>query len=122
MKLQIALLALFTLPLMGSEPHTLPHLAATEPKTKLPNFATILAVLNQNNMPRDCFFNRDLNPIIAEALAGQELTRMELSMRLHRLTQNRERLHVDPNCSAKANFIMCIARHVLEHPEDAQPE
>lgn len=119
MKLKIVFFAFLTLPILASEPKTsacLSSTASTEnPKILMPNYETVLAILNSNNNGRT-FSNLKVNETISLGLAGQEVSREEVVLFLFEITKSRN----VPELSLKASALIDVAQAVVKRPELAQ--
>ncbi len=76
-------------------------------KIRMPNFATILAVLNSNNVDGVSFLNVDRNATIACGLANQELSREEIVLFLFRKTKSRNPVEI----SSKVAFLISSVKY-----------
>lgn len=119
MKLKIVFFALISLPILASEPKTsacLPSAASVENlKIQMPNYETILAILNSNNEGR-LFSNLENNKTIALGLADKKVVREEVVSFLFETTGCRN----VPVLSLKVSAIIDVVKAVERRPGLAQ--
>ncbi|HSW76648.1 MAG TPA: hypothetical protein VLG50_06370 [Candidatus Saccharimonadales bacterium] len=108
MKFKIVVCLFIALPLYSSEQETFASQMFT-----MPNTLTIVSILSMNEGIENCFCNDKRNAQIAQALAGTSLTREDIILKLHTMTQTNEPLQYDPACYIKASALIAFAENKI---------